>query len=140
MLVAAWLLLPFQWPVRRTVSMGKNSNAHKNKKILELDLQRERDEDAKRLARRAKNEAKLAALQGYMAVSDEPEDASTTGTGGKLKRFGKIIRKKKLAIPGATKALVGLHKRKGSGIKKKPSALMRKTLKKRAKQQEMDMR
>ena len=55
-------------------------------------------------------------------------------------RGEKIIRKKKLAIPGATKALVGLHKRKGSGIKKKPSALMRKTLKKRAKQQEMDMR
>ena len=126
------------------VAMGKNSNAHKHKKVLELDLQREREEDAKRIARRAKNEAKHAALQGHMAVSDgggEDDHAGTASAGGKMKRFGKVIRKKKLAIPTATKALVGLRKRKGSGIvKKKPSALMRKTLKKMAKRREMDMR
>ena len=67
----------------------------KQKAQNELDLQREREADAKKLARRAKAEAKLAGLQGAMVVDSESaaEDREMKPT----KKFGKVMQFKCIA-------------------------------------------
>ncbi len=118
--------------------MGKNSNAHKNRPYVDMDIAREREDDARRALLRARREAKLAAgPDAVMDVAGEPGEGKAKR---KLKKFGKVIVKKKARInPSAIPIRKSLTvKRKSSGIRK-PSALMRKTLKKLAKKQEMDL-
>ena len=122
--------------------MGKNSNVNKKKATLELDLQQGREEDAKRLARRAKKELKLG-MAVESAVDDQSEDGGVDGAlagvaQARTKKFGKIKRKKKIALPGGRPTLPGASKL-SRGIKKKPSGLMRKTLKKLAKREQMQL-
>jgi hypothetical protein len=126
----------------RFTTVGKNSNAHKHLGTLALDLQRERELDAKRAARRAKRELKCG-----MAVDDEMEDREPQGptvaapahaAANKIKKFGKVLlgKRKKVGMrkspPVLKKSLTGGK----SGIRK-PSSVMRKTLKKLAKKRSM---
>ena len=161
-------------------TMGKNSNVHKRRVTLAVDLAREKEDDAKRELKRARTAAKLAEQQGMMTVDDTSESAAaasaaveaaasaftftaTSVPGGststangqtvprKTKLFGKVAigskvalgkKKKKLkgtaADPGSAPVRAGLVSKKSRGIKK-PSAIMRKTLKKMAKKREMEM-
>ena len=118
--------------------MGKNSNVNKSKAYLALDLQRERELDAKRAARRARNEEKLG-MSSDMAVDGDDNGVSK---GKKMKKFGKVVRKKKVSIsalrPSLSLAGQGGSKRKSGGIRK-PSSIMKKTLKKMARKREMEM-
>ena len=161
-------------------TMGKNSNVHKRRVTLAVDLAREKEDDARRELKRARTAAKLAEQQGMMTVDDTSESAAaasaaveaaasaftftaTSVPGGststangqtvprKTKLFGKVAigskvalgkKKKKLkgtaADPGSAPVRAGLVSKKSRGIKK-PSAIMRKTLKKMAKKREMEM-
>jgi len=131
--------------------MGKNSNALKHRDTHAVDLQREREEDAKREARRARKAAKLAEQQGEMAVdvagASGASTAATAGESGatevRKKKFGKVRlgkAKKLLKVKGPSAAPIraSLELRKRSGIRK-PSAVMRKTFKKLAKKKEMEL-
>ncbi|KOO24808.1 hypothetical protein Ctob_006551 [Chrysochromulina tobinii] len=125
--------------------MGKNSNVHRNLPYIQADIAREREDDLKRQKLREKREALAAQRQegSAMDVAGVPGEGKAKR---KLKKLGKLIAKKKVVIqthkqkvnPSAIpirKSLSGIKKR----AKNKPSALMRKTLKKLAKKHEMEM-
>ena len=125
--------------------MGKNSNVHRNLPYIQADIAREREDDLKRQKLREKREALAAQRQegSAMDVAGVPGEGKAKR---KLKKLGKLIAKKKVVIqthktkvkPSAIpirKSLTGIKKR----AKNKPSALMRKTLKKLAKKHEMEM-
>jgi hypothetical protein len=120
--------------------MGKNSNAHKSLGTLALDIQREREQDAAKAARRARNEMKAG-----MMVDDDAAQATADALASdahvsvkKTKKFGKIVRRKKMKVlPGVSAIKKSLSTGKSSGGIRKPSAVMRKTLKKLAKKREM---
>ena len=115
--------------------MGKNSNAHKSQKTTAMDLQREREDDAKKAARREK---KLAALGMSISMDVERADAAAPKGGKKVKKFGKVMVGSKRKMPSIGKALEPKKRPKLGGIRK-PSALMRKTLKKLSKKSEMEL-
>ena len=113
-------------------AMGKNSNAHKSQDTHNLDMMRERELEAKRAAKRATREAKLG-VEGDMEVVDEGS--------AKTKKFGKMKmgRKVKVALGGGKTAVTVLKPSLSGGKRgiRKPSQIMRKTLKKMAKRREM---
>ena len=142
-----------------------NSNVHKHAQTtIAEDLRKEREADAKKLAKREKTERKLL-INGEMTSLFSGMDMTQSGSGSgaaiasaaaaavkrKAKAFGKGIKlsgrtklggigkKKRLKVklPGAApiKPSLGLKKQ---GIRK-PSALMRKTFKKMAKKRAMEM-
>lgn len=124
-----------------------------------MDLQREREEDAKREARRVAKLARLADRSGAMVVeaahasavaSTVPSSSSASGdrpaaSAPRKKAFGKVqvgkrlkMKKEKPHNPSAAPLRAGLELRKRHGIRK-PSAVMRKTLKKLHKSQGMEV-
>jgi hypothetical protein len=135
------------WRRSPAARVSQNSNALKHRDTHAVDLQREREEDAKREARRAAKEARLAAQKGEMAV--EPSSSATAGVDmgdvadalPRKKAFGKVAIRKKLKVGKKEKQTSvsgirpSLELRKRQGIRK-PSAIMRKTLKKMQKKRE----
>ena len=118
---------------------------HRNRVTLAVDIARERELDEKREQKRARAAAKLAQAQGMMSVDEPPSEpavqpASAT-TSRKTKLFGKVKvkagKKIKVKHPGAAPVRASLQLKR-HGIRK-PSAIMRKTLKKMAKRREMEM-
>ena len=134
-------------------AMGKNSNVHKGLATLAVDLAREKEADAKRERKRAHAAAKLAERQGLMAVEEADGMAAASSAGSaavaaasqperKTKAFGKVkvgIHKKLKVKSKGIPLRAGLEPRKRHGAIRKPSAVMRKTLKKMAKKREMEM-
>ena len=146
--------------------MGKNSNVHKNLAYIEDDLRREREADAKRAAKRLLREQKLREQAGEMVTEEadiaavleqqqlELEEASAaTATAAhssskkKMKKFGRVHvggdrktmgKAKKIRMQHAKPPPVRGHlDLKSTGIRK-PSSIMKKTLKKMAKKKDMD--
>jgi hypothetical protein len=142
--------------------MGKNSKIWKGKERHADDVERERRDDAKREARRARDEAKLARGGGPSAVQvgmDVEAEAEVTEAivGAVKQKFGKVKLSGKLKFKKSSshqRAFADKLKKKlgkgkahlpvrpsltggKSGIRK-PSQLMKKTLKKLAKKNEME--
>ena len=148
--------------------MGKNSNVHLNRSYIEDDIRREREEEAKRQARRLQKEQKLRERSGDMLIEEPGQAAAAAAAAaataaaaamgvdeiigakkaknkpGPTKKFGKVSvgsssakklsQAKKLRLQQKAKApTVQKHlELKKSGIRK-PSNIMKKTLKKMAK-------
>ena len=127
--------------------MGKNSNVHKSQAYINEDLLREKEAEEKKALRRARAEQKLVEKSGEMAIEDASGHAALEPK--KKKAFGKV----KTSILKRTK--IGKHERplakerkRGGGLSlkpalqlkkrgiRKPSSLMKKTLKKIARQQD----
>lgn len=144
---------------RQNKHKGCNNVIQQSKKTLAVDLQREREEDAKREARRLKRLGKASGMEDIEDVPaaaasgsamddamDDDDDAPELVS--KKKKFGKVKFQKQPYLPARKKALLkksasAAPVRASLGIKKagirKPSALMRKTLKKMAKKREMEL-
>ena len=137
--------------------MGKNSHARDHVQRHADDVVREREADAKKEARRLKAETRLEAdgLASAMGAGVMDMDASVASAAAeevrKKVKFGKVRL-------GKSAKLARAERRAGKGKKgkervaplrasltggkrgiRKPSALMRKTLKKLAKKREMDL-
>ena len=124
--------------------MGKNSNVHTNLKYISEDLRKEREADAKKAAKRVRAEEKLAEQSGQMIVEADAASSKKKSFGkikvssiGKIKaggktKEGKKSRKGNLIMNAAIKPSLGVKKK---GIRK-PSSLMKKTLKKIARSQD----
>jgi len=128
--------------------MGKNSNVHKSQAYTSLDLQREREKDAKREARRVRKEALHAERAGEMMVEGGGDSSLEVGAGGeagaggdgvRLKRFGKVKRRAKVKLSVAQPVRKSLELKKGSRGIRKPSSIMKKTLKKMAAKRGMEL-
>lgn len=137
-----------QGPTRRRtrVAMGKNSNVHKSQAYINQDILREREDEQKKAQKRARAEQRLAEQNGEMSVEGAAESASEKK---KKKAFGKVktstikrmkIGKHERPLHKKHRANGGLSLKPSLQLKKggirKPSALMRKTLKKIARQQD----
>ena len=125
-------------------AMGKNSNVHKSQAYINQDILKEREEEQKKARRRARAEQRLAEQSGEMSVEEEVASERK-----KKKAFGKVktstikrmkIGKHERPLHKKHRANGGLSLKPSLQLKKggirKPSALMRKTLKKIAKQQD----
>ena len=131
---------------QRCRAMGKNSNVHKSQAYINQDLLKEKEAEEKKALRRARAEQKLAEQTGEMAVEGA---ASVDVQAKKKKTFGKVktstIKKMKIGkherpLQKGVKKGGGLSIKPALNIKKskirKPSSLMKKTLRKIAKQQD----
>ena len=127
--------------------MGKNSNVHKSLATLAEDVRKEREADEKKAKKRAKAEERLANQRGEMLVEGSSSGGkAAAGTSAKKKTFGKVrtsaigkvkiagSKKAKQSKPGYSAIKPSLQLKK-SGIRK-PSSLMKKTLRKIARQQD----
>mmetsp|Transcript_16451 Transcript_16451/g.33214 ORF Transcript_16451/g.33214 Transcript_16451/m.33214 type:complete len:118 (-) Transcript_16451:170-523(-) len=91
--------------------MGKNSNVHKRKTFHEADLEREREEEVRRAAKRKKMQAKKLqkVLQAKMPPSALPQAAApmelerTTGTSLKPRKVGDAKRPFGAKLSGVVK-------------------------------------
>ena len=111
--------------------MGKNSNAHKSRATLSVDLEREREDEAKRAAARTK---KMSRAGFPLEMEVEGTDAAPS----RMKKFGKVhVGKRKKLSSTALPIGKSLGAKKVSKGIRKPSSVMRKTLKKMAKRREM---
>ena len=121
--------------------MGKNSNAHKSKATTNMDIEREREDDARRAAIRLRKESKLREAAGEMDVAETADASAEAAIGKSKKKFGKVMLKKRAKInPSAMPIGKSLGpKKRLKGAIRKPSGIMKKTLKKLAKKREMDM-
>ncbi len=127
--------------------MGKNSNVHKSRAYLALDIQREREAELKKQQRREKRELAAAEASGEMIVDHGSKTSAPQSMPEVIvdargpHKFGKVkIGKKKVKVAGAPMGLKKSleNKKKSKGIRK-PSSLMRKTLKKLARKREMEL-
>ena len=111
--------------------MGKNSNAHKSKAVLELDLLREKEENE----RKAKKAAKFARKDERKASGTTMRAAAMDVDGSKAKKGAKALFAKKAS------AMTGISK-KGSIAKKSrqgPHKLHQRQMERLAKSKEMQM-
>ena len=130
--------------------MGKNSNAHKSQAYINLDLLKEKEAEEKKALRRARAEQKLAEQRGEMVVEGGvAAGAAAPEQSKKKKAFGKVktstikrikIGKHERPLPKEQKRGGGLSIKPSLQLKKrgirKPSSLMKKTMKKIARQQD----
>ena len=102
-------------------------------------MARERELDEKRELKRARAAAKLAQAQGLMSIDESASEPAVEAVPRKTKHFGKVKIGKKIKVkhPGAAPVRASLQLKR-QGIRK-PSAIMKKTLKKMAKRREMEM-
>ncbi len=128
-------------------AMGKNSNVNVGRKLVEFEMEREREIEEKRARKRANAEARLArsgavpvqmdtdgALQVAAAVAEATKVRFGKVKVGKKSRFGKAGAKSASKPAQLRPSLTGGKR----GIRK-PSQLMKKTLKKMQKKREMEL-
>ena len=127
--------------------MGKNSNVHKSRATLAEDLRKERELEAKKALKRQRREAAAAEQAGEMITDSSSAAAAIPVSRAALapevgprgpSKFGKVkVGKKKIKIVGGpagiTKSITNTKKSRGI---RKPSSVMRKTLKKMAKKRD----
>ena len=136
--------------------MGKNSNVHKSLGTLAEDLRKEREMEEKKALKRRRREMKMAekngemlveaaASTGALGISVDDLQAKKTRALGKIKLnkapktmfAGQLAKKSKLSksVKSTVQPSLELKKR---GIRK-PSAIMRKTMKKMARERGMEL-